>query len=230
MLVPIGIAIAAAAPLLHGSRGDLETHAPLLTWGAMALQALLGLWLLALGFREAVPGANVSGRALAIAGVLTGLWVAVITVSTNAASPTTVPTGREWRDWAECVVWPTAIGAPFMILATLMTARAFPTRPAVAGGLCGLAAGVLSDAGVADQLLDLEPRTRRGVASPGDARAGGRRGAARHRRRLAALEAIAPAVTRAVISRHLSKPGPSATDSIETVQCPADTALRVNEP
>jgi hypothetical protein len=147
LLVPIGIAIAAAAPLLHGSRGDLETHAPLLTWGAMALQALLGLWLLALGFREAVPGANVSGRALAIAGVLTGLWVAVITVSTNAASPTTVPTGREWQDWTECVVWPAAIGAPFMILATLMTTRAFPTRPAIAGGLCGLAAGVLADAG-----------------------------------------------------------------------------------
>jgi hypothetical protein len=40
-----------------------------------------------------------------------------------------------------------ALGAPFMILTTLMAARAFPTRPAIAGGLCGLSAGILSDAG-----------------------------------------------------------------------------------
>jgi hypothetical protein len=29
----------------------------------------------------------------------------------------------------------------------MMVVRAFPTRPAIAGGLCGLSAGVLSDAG-----------------------------------------------------------------------------------
>jgi hypothetical protein len=39
------------------------------------------------------------------------------------------------------------IGAPFMILATLMAVRAFPTRPAIAGALCGMSAGILSDAG-----------------------------------------------------------------------------------
>lgn len=39
------------------------------------------------------------------------------------------------------------LGAPFMVLSTLMIGRAFPTRPAIAGGLCGLSAGVLSDAG-----------------------------------------------------------------------------------
>ena len=41
----------------------------------------------------------------------------------------------------------TMIGAPFMVIATLMAARAFPTRPSIAGALCGLSAGVLSDAG-----------------------------------------------------------------------------------
>ena len=66
---------------------------------------------------------------------------------TNAASATVVPAGREFRDWIECVVWPAVIGAPFMVIATLMAARAFPTRPAIAGALCGLSAGVLSDAG-----------------------------------------------------------------------------------
>jgi len=45
------------------------------------------------------------------------------------------------------VIEPMAIGAPFMVLATLLCARAFPTRPAIAGALCGMSAGVLSDAG-----------------------------------------------------------------------------------
>jgi hypothetical protein len=147
LLVPIGLLLAATAPFVNGIRGDLLPFAPLLTWGATGLQAMLGLWLLALGFREAVPGRNVSGLSLAAAAVLTLMLVSAITVLTNAASATVVPAGREWRDWMECVVWPAAIGSPFMVIATLMAARAFPTRPAIAGGLCGLSAGVLSDAG-----------------------------------------------------------------------------------
>jgi hypothetical protein len=147
MLVPIGLLLAATAPLVNGMRGDLMSYAPLLTWGATSLQAILGLWLLALGFREAVPGRNVSSSSLALAAVLTIVLVGMITVVTNAASATVVPAGREWRDWIECVIWPAMIGSPFMVLATLMAARAFPTRPAIAGALCGLSAGVLSDAG-----------------------------------------------------------------------------------
>jgi len=147
MLVPLGLLLAATGSLVNGTRGDLNPYAPLLTWGATGLQSLLGLWLLALGFREAVPGRNVSSRALALASVLTGLLVVAITLLTNAASATVVPIGREWQYWAECVVAPAALGAPFMIVATLMIVRAFPTRPAIAGALCGLSAGVLSDAG-----------------------------------------------------------------------------------
>lgn len=147
LLVPLGLLLAATAPLLNGSRGDLRAYSPLLTWGATGLQSLVGVWLLALGFREAVPGRNVSGRALTLASLLTGVLVVGITFLTNAASATVVPAGREWRYWVECLIWPAVLGAPFMVLATLMAVRAFPTRPAIAGGLCGLSAGVLSDAG-----------------------------------------------------------------------------------
>lgn len=147
MLIPLGLLLAAAAPLLAGQRGDLATYAPLVTWGLTGLQSLLGLWLLALGFREAVPGQNVSWRALTVASALAALLVLVITLLTNVASATFVPAGREWQYWAECVIGPMAIGTPFMILATLMAARAFPTRPAIAGALCGMSAGILSDAG-----------------------------------------------------------------------------------
>lgn len=149
LLVPIGLMLAATAPFINGVRGDLLPlpFAPLLTWGATGLQAMLGLWLLALGFREAVPGRNVSARSLAIAAGLTVMLVSAITLLTNAASATVVPSGDAFRDWWECVVFPAAIGSPFMVIATLMAVRAFPTRPSIAGGLCGLSAGVLSDAG-----------------------------------------------------------------------------------
>lgn len=146
-IVPLGLLLAATAPLVNGQRGDLGDYAPLLTWGATGLQALVGLWLLALGFREAVPGRNLSWRALALATALTTSLLLGVTLVTNAASATVVPAGREWQYWAECVFWPMALGAPFMILATLMAVRAFPTRPAITGALCGMSAGLLSDAG-----------------------------------------------------------------------------------
>lgn len=147
LLMPLGVLLVAFGPVISGGRGDLRDYAPLLTWIATVLQSTLGLWLLTLGFREAVPGRNVSTPMLSVAALLTATMVVSITLLTNAASPTVIPEGREWRDWIECVVWPATLGAPFMIAATLMASRAFPTRPAVAGGLCGLSAGVLSEAG-----------------------------------------------------------------------------------
>jgi hypothetical protein len=147
MLVPLGLLLAITAPYLSGTRGDLGAYAPLITWGLTGFQSLLGLWFLALGFREAVPGRNVSARALLLAVGLTASLVIVITLMTNAASATVVPDGLAWQYWIECVAGPMAIGAPFMIVATLMAIRAFPTRPAIAGALCGMSAGVLSDAG-----------------------------------------------------------------------------------
>jgi hypothetical protein len=147
LLVPLGLLLAASAPALGGQRGDLGSYHPLVTWGLTALQSFAGLWLLALGFREAVPGRNLSSRALTFAGTLTAFLVLAITLVTNAVSPTVVPIGRELRYWIECVAGPMAIGAPFMIAATLMALRAFPTRPAIAGALCGASAGILADAG-----------------------------------------------------------------------------------
>jgi hypothetical protein len=116
MLVPLGLLLAATAPLLNGQRGDLGAYTSLLTWGITGLQSLLGLWFLALGFREAVPGRNVSRRALTLASVLSALLVLGITFLTNAASATVVPVGREWQYWVECVIGPMVIGAPFIWL------------------------------------------------------------------------------------------------------------------
>jgi hypothetical protein len=146
LLVPIGLLVAVFSPTLYGQRGDLGAD-PLVMWVATAAQAIVGLWILSLGFREAVPGRNISRAALAIAIALSAALFAGITIATNAASATVVPTGRELQYWKECVVGPLIVGAPFMVLATLLSARAFPTRPAMTGALCGASAGILSDSG-----------------------------------------------------------------------------------
>jgi hypothetical protein len=38
-------------------------------------------------------------------------------------------------------------GIPLLVVSSVLAARAFPTRPAVVGALCGLAAGVMADSG-----------------------------------------------------------------------------------
>ncbi len=120
---------------------------PLVTWGLTGLQALLGMWILALGFRESVPGENLSRGSIGIAVALTVLLLVGVTVTTNRSSPTVIPAGLEFQFWIECVYGPMVLGVPFMLVATLLAARAFPTRPAVTGALCGLSAGIVSDAG-----------------------------------------------------------------------------------
>jgi hypothetical protein len=147
MLLPLGLSVAASAPLLGVGRFDLGSMPPLVTWGLTGLQALLGLWILALGFRESVPGQNLSRGSIGVAVALTVLSLLGVTIVTNASSPTRIPTGRELQFWIECIYGPMVLGVPFMLVATLLAARACPTRPAVTGSLCGLAAGIVSDAG-----------------------------------------------------------------------------------
>jgi hypothetical protein len=148
MLVPIGLLVAITTPLMNGLRPDLASVTPIVSWGLTAMQALLGIWILALGFRESVPGENLSRAAVTTALALSAavlLGVTLVTYSVSAGIG--IPPGREFSWWIECVYGPLMFGAPFMLIATLLAVRAFPTRPALTGGLCGLSAGILSDAG-----------------------------------------------------------------------------------
>lgn len=146
-LLPIGLIVAATTPMLGGIRQDLTAASPFITWGLTATQALVGLWILGLAFRESVPGENLSTRAIALASALSLAVLLGVTLLTNAISPTVVPAGSEFKFWIECVLGPLVLGVPFMLIATLLAMRAFPTRPALTGALCGLSAGLLSDAG-----------------------------------------------------------------------------------
>ena len=117
------------------------------SWGLTAVQWLSGLLLLAVALRSAVPGARTSVRVLGLMiAVSTALMLLVVFV-TYWKEPTVVPRGRSFMYWYECVLGPLQLGLPLLGLALLLVMRAHPVRPAMVGGLCGLAAGVLTESG-----------------------------------------------------------------------------------
>jgi hypothetical protein len=61
--------------------------------------------------------------------------------------PLSLPPGFWWRYTAGCFRHSFVDGLPFLAICLLLAARGLPYRPAVAGGLLGLAAGLVSEAG-----------------------------------------------------------------------------------
>jgi hypothetical protein len=117
-----------------------------LTWGASIAQALIGIWLIVLALREAVPGRELTVKLLVTAVALVLGFSASLTLQTWRVSPIGIRMA-----WAlittECFVgtWITAL--PLLFGAVLLVSRAFPTRPWTTGLLAGLGAGATADAG-----------------------------------------------------------------------------------
>jgi len=146
-LLPIGLAVVSAAPLLFGIRPDAERLGWLLTWGASAAQATIGLWLIGLAFRESVPGRALSPAAVLAATALAAGCVALVSMLAFVASPLGVPAQARLTVDIACLSGTVLGAAPLVIAAGLLVARAFPLRPGLAGALYGLGAGILSDSG-----------------------------------------------------------------------------------
>ena len=145
-LVPLAAATLVCAVLIFSLRRDATTLGFALTWGASILQGALGVWLIALALRDAVPGRELHARlALTAVAILLG-FSAGLTLETWRVSP--IGLRRAWAlITTECFVgtWVTAL--PLLFGAVLMVARAFPTRPWTTGLLAGLGAGAAADAG-----------------------------------------------------------------------------------
>lgn len=146
LLVPIAIAVAVYTPAA-ATRADLGRLGVLTAWGLSALQWTMGLLVLGVALRHAVPGRGVSRRFLI--GTLVGAPVAIlfVTAITYAVEPSGVPPGMAFTFWWYCVRGPMIIAAPVCLAVSVLAMRAYPTRPALVGALCGLAAGVLTDSG-----------------------------------------------------------------------------------
>lgn len=128
-----------------GVRADARQLGRAALWGLSLLQACYGGALIALALRTAVPGRELRRivhvlLALAAAGV-----VLTVTFVTWSAHPSHVRPGRETLYWTVCFSTPVVVGLPALLLTLLLAFRAYPTNPALTGGLAGLGAGLLSD-------------------------------------------------------------------------------------
>jgi len=144
---PFALLLAVFASLTYGLREDAGQLGPALTWGASAIEWLLGLAVIAVALRHAVPGAEGGHRRLVHLCVLAGIVLSVTTVLTYTAHPTFVPPSGGWPVWRACVIGPLEYSLPLLIVALVLVVRSFSTYPVLSGTLCGLGAGLVIDSG-----------------------------------------------------------------------------------
>ena len=145
-LLPLAALALFAAPAVFEVRGDAARLGFGGTWGVSAVQIVVGLSLSVAALREAVPGRAWSNAAIALWLGLPLAFLMLVMLASWEMSPMLVR--RQW--WligAACFGGSLASGLPAVALASVLAARAYPTRPAVAGALLGLGAGLMADAG-----------------------------------------------------------------------------------
>jgi hypothetical protein len=145
-LLPLAALLLAAAPLTFSVRVDLNRLGYVWGWGASLMQIGLGIALVVAALREAIPGRTWSPPRLTGWIALTALVLVTVTLTTFAASPVRLG-GGWWTIGAMCLVGSAISALPAVALGSVLAARAWPTRPAIAGLLIGLGAGMMSDAG-----------------------------------------------------------------------------------
>lgn len=145
-VMPIALVALFAAPVAFTVRPDAVNLGWSGVWGLSLIQSVLGLAVVIAALRESVPGRGWSRRAIA-------LWLAipiavVIAVTLFSWNVSPVLLRSEW--WlisGVCFAGSAATALPVVALAAILASRAYPTRPAIAGLLLGLGAGLIADAG-----------------------------------------------------------------------------------
>jgi hypothetical protein len=146
-VIPLALLLLVASVIAFGLRRDAPAVGPLLTWGASTLQMMLGLTLVALALREAVPGTTLSRRALGIAIGTAMMAILTITWMTWSASHTRVAPASADFVWRVCFGATILSALPALVVSGWLVARAFPLRPRIAGALYGFGSGLMADAG-----------------------------------------------------------------------------------
>jgi hypothetical protein len=146
LLVPIAIVAAGYSPAIS-IRDDLGRLGLWAAWGLSAAQWTIGLLILGVALRYAVPGRGVSRRFLIATLAAAPATILAVTAITYVVDPSGVPPGMAFTYWWACLRDPLMIAAPLFLVASVLAMRAHPTRPVLVGAMCGLAAGVLADSG-----------------------------------------------------------------------------------
>jgi hypothetical protein len=146
LVLPFAIVALFAAPIVFNIRPDAARLGWIGVWGFSGLQSILGLVVIAAALRESVPGRGWSRAAVALwLSVPVAVIVAVTLVSWQA-SPVFLR-GGWWLVFVACFAGSAATALPVVAIAAILAARAYPTRPALAGALLGLGSGLMADAG-----------------------------------------------------------------------------------
>ena len=141
--LPLALILTVWTLLYFGIR-DLEPMGPYLAWVPLGLQVVLGLALLLMALREAVPGMRIP-RSVVFA---TGMAALVLHIAVNILIWLRYPMGYDdfLSTWWACFHYEFLLGVPFLIVVTCLAARALPLRPQVIGLLSGVGGGVIADA------------------------------------------------------------------------------------
>lgn len=146
-LLPVGLALLIGIPMFWAWYRHVARPIVWPAWGLSALETLAGLTTLAAGFREAIPGRELSLRAWA---TVSGLaWACFLAINALAATPAAdVPAQTTARWIGECITKAATFSVPALVVAGWLVARALPTRPLLTGAMCGLGVGMMADAGL----------------------------------------------------------------------------------
>lgn len=142
---PLALAALALMTASWRWRFNAPSLGPLWAWGVSIAQAAAGFAVMGVALREAVPGRNLSRRVLAATFATAAAVVLAVTLATSHTLPTVMPPGVWLRYAWECWGMSMISGLPVFAIAAWLVARTHPTRPALAGALCGLGVGVLAD-------------------------------------------------------------------------------------
>lgn len=114
-----------------------------LVWAMGVLQILVAYGILWVGLREAVPGQGPGVPALGLAALIATATVGGANALLVSLRPMTGPPGFDGFSFY-CFKVVIALGLPAVALGFWLATRGYPLRPAVAGVLGGLSAGVAS--------------------------------------------------------------------------------------
>ena len=145
LVVPLAIVALIAAPVAFDVR-PAANLGWLGVWGLSIAQSMIGLLVVGAALRESIPGRDWSRGALALWLAIPILIVVGVTLTSWEASPVLLR-GQWWFVAGVCFAGSAATALPAVAFASILAARAYPTRPAVAGALLGLGAGLMADAG-----------------------------------------------------------------------------------
>jgi hypothetical protein len=145
-IMPLAILALIAAPIAFNVRLDAPALGWFGVWGLSMAQSAFGVLVIGAALRESIPGRGWSAAAIASWLLLPTAAMIAITLISWDASPVLLRSGW-WVVAGICFAGSAATALPVVAMAAILASRAYPTRPAIAGALLGLGAGLIADAG-----------------------------------------------------------------------------------